>query len=59
MPDADVFRKIDYHIWVGYFEQKKPFSVGSVSKVTIINVKYGRIRKNTAMLRSSDTKENV
>jgi hypothetical protein len=51
--------KLIIQIWVGYFEQKKPFSVVSVAKVVIMNVKYGRIRKNTAMLRSSGTKENV
>jgi len=51
--------KIILQIWVGYFEQKKPFSVVRVAKVVIINIKYGRIRKNTAMLRSSGTKENV
>jgi hypothetical protein len=51
--------KLILQIWVGYFEKKKPFSVGSVAKVVIMNVKYGGIRKNTAMLLSSGIKENV
>jgi ribosomal protein L23 len=51
--------KLILQIGVGYFEQRKPFSVVSVAKVVIMNVKYGRIRKNTAMLRSSGTKANV
>jgi hypothetical protein len=49
--------KLILHIWVGYLEQEKPFSVVSVAKVVIMNVKYGRIRKSTAVLRSSGTKE--
>jgi hypothetical protein len=33
-------------MWIRHFEQKKPFIVGSLAKVIIMNVKYVRIRKN-------------
>jgi hypothetical protein len=51
--------KLIFQIWIGYFEQKMPFSFGSVAKVVIMNFKYGRIRKTAAIFRSSGAKENV
>jgi len=51
--------KLILQIWVGYFEKKTPFIVGSVAKVVMMNIKYGRIRKNKALLRFCGTKENV